>query len=208
MEDSSKTIYSLKELVEEIYDIDKNSNCFDSNYKDLQRIDSALRGSSDYYITKGILKENKDKYVKLIKKIISNDEIKKIVKKIGKNKILTEEEDKKYVEFMLDNFDSGDSLKENIEELKKINKRITKIENEVKYILYGIPKYFECESTDLMNIVLDVYEEGIKKLHQEIKNKCKELDSIDNTVFEEKLIALLKYGEKNLKDEKNLKIKK
>lgn len=204
MKESNKKIYPLSDLVEEIYDTNKDSESFASNYKDLQRIDKVLRGTSDYDRSKGILEENKDKYVETLKKVISNGDIKSIISKIGKEKKLTEEEHNKYTKFILENL-SDDSVKVKVDELDEIGKRISKIESKVKYILNVIPNYFDVESTDLMKIVLDKYEEGINELHDEIKKKCEELDIIDDERYKQKILRTFsKYGEKNL----NMKINK
>ncbi|WP_415339566.1 hypothetical protein, partial [Clostridium perfringens] len=56
-------VYSLRELTTEIYGTEEGDNSFESNYKELQRLDKALRKNSDYSNVKGILEENKDKYV-------------------------------------------------------------------------------------------------------------------------------------------------
>ena len=199
MKDSNKKVYSLSHLVEEIYNIDKDSNSFEANYKDLQRLDKVLRGNSDYDISKGILEENKDKYVETLKKVIANDDIKRIIKKMGSKKEITEEEYKKYTKFMLENL-ADDSMKSKVDELDKIYNKISQIESKIKDILNVIPNYFDVESTDLMKIVLDEYENRIDKLHDDIKKKCKELDVIDDKRYKQKLLrAFSQYGEKNLK---------
>ena len=203
MKDNSKRVYPLSDLVEEIYDTNKDSESFAANYKDLQRIDKVLRGSSDYNKSKGILEENKDKYVKTIKKVIVKGEIKSIINKIRKADTLTEEEHNKYTKFILENL-SDDSVKAKIDELDEIGKRISQIESKVKHILKVIPNYFDVDSTDLMNIVLDKYEKGINELHDEIEKKCKELDAIDDERYRQKLLRTLsQYGEKNLKMKNN-----
>ena len=67
-----------------------------------------------------------------------------------------------------------------------------------------ILNYFDVDSTDLMNIVLDKYEKGINELHDEIEKKCKELDAIDDERYRQKLLRTLsQYGEKNLKMKNN-----
>lgn len=203
-EDAQKKIYPLMDLVEKIYDTDENSESFDANYKDLLRIDKALRGVSDYDISQGILEENKDKYIKTVRKVVGNPDIKRIIKKVGLKKTLTGEEHNKYTKFMLENL-SDDSVKSKVDELDEIVKRISQIESKVKHILNVIPNYFDVESTDLMKIVLDKYEQGINKLHDEIEKQCKELDSIDDERYEQKMLrTFLQYGEKSL----NMKINK
>lgn len=203
-EDAQKKIYPLMDLVEKIYDTDENSESFNANYKDLLRIDKALRGVSDYDISQGILEENKDKYIKTVRKVVGNPDIKRIIKKVGLKKTLTGEEHNKYTKFMLENL-SDDSVKSKVDELDEIVKRISQIESKVKHILNVIPNYFDVESTDLMKIVLDKYENGINELHDEIKKKCKELDSIDDERYEQKMLrTFLQYGEKSL----NMKINK
>lgn len=204
MKESNKKIYPLSDLVEEIYGTNKDSESFASNYKDLQRIDKALRRTSDYDRSKGILEENKYKYVETLKKVIANGDIKSIISKIGKEKKLTEEEHNKYIKFMLENL-SDDSIKVKLDELDEIWNRISKIESEVKYMLNVIPNYFEVESTDLMKILLDKCENGINELHDEIQKKYEELYIIDNERYKHKILrTFFKYGEKNL----NMKINK
>lgn len=199
MKDNSKKVYPLSDLVEEIYNTNKDSGSFASNYKDLQRIDKVLRGTSDYDRSKGILEENKDKYVENLKKVINNGDIRSIINKIGKAKKLTEEEHDKYTKFILENL-SDDSVKAKVDELDEVGKKISQIESKVKYILNVIPNYFDVESTDLMKIVLDKYEDGINRLHAEIEKKCKELDAIDDERYKQKLLKTFnQYGEKNLK---------
>lgn len=203
-EETQKNIYSLSDLVEEIYDIKSDSESFPSNYKDLLRIDKALRGVSDYNVSQGILEENKKKYIQLIKNIIRNPDIKKIVKRIEQNKHLTDEEYNKYTQFMLENL-SDDKVGLKVKELGEIRKRIKSIEYKVRYILNIIPRYFDEESIDLMEIVLDKYEQGINKLHDEIKELCEELDSIDDERYKQKLIRTFsQYTEKNLNIENNI----
>ncbi|MBZ9633390.1 hypothetical protein [Clostridium sp. FP1] len=199
-----KKVYSLSELVEEIYLVNKEtSKNYDACYKELQRIDKVLRGNSDYSMSKGILEDHKEKYVSSIKKIVNDSELKKIIAKIGSNKKLTDEEYKKYTEFMLKNI-NDENIKEKVNDMESIKQKIEKIDSKVKYIINLIPNYFDVESTDLMEIVLDEYEKEIDKLHKKIQERCEELDEIDDMRYKEKLIKTLTgYGSNNIRNMKS-----
>ncbi|AWZ49679.1 hypothetical protein C3495_13115 [Clostridiaceae bacterium 14S0207] len=199
-----KKVYPLSELVEEIYLVNKEtSKNYDACYKELQRIDKVLRGTSDYFMTKGILEDYKEKYILTIKEIVNENELKKIILKIGSNKNLTEQEHKKYTEFMLKNI-NDENVKEKVNDMELIRQKIDKINSKVNYIINVIPNYFDVESTDLMKIVLDEYEKQIDELHKTIQKRCEELDEIDDIRYKEKLIqTLTAYGSNNIKNIKS-----
>lgn len=195
-----KKVYPLSELIEEIYNVNKEtSKNYDACYKELQRIDKALRGGSDYSMTKGILEEHKEKYVSTIKGIVSDSELKKVIFKLSSNKELTEQELKKYNEFMLKNV-SDTNLKEKVNDMDLIRQKIDRITGKVNRAVNIVPNYFEVESTDLMKTVLDEYEKEIDKLHIWMQKRCEELDEIDDIRYKERLMkSLTGYGIGNIK---------
>lgn len=199
-----KKVYPLSKLVGEIYSVNKEtSKNYDACYKELQRIDKVLRGTSDYSMTKGILEDYKEKYVLTIKEIVNDNELKKIILKIDSNKKLTEQEHKRYTEFMLKNI-NDENVKEKVNDMELVRQKIDKINNKVNYIINVIPNYFDVESTDLMKIVLDEYEKEIDKLHERIQKRCEELDEIDDIRYKEKLMKTLTwYGSNNIKNMKS-----
>ena len=198
-----KEVYYLTDLIPEIWDInDYTLKNIKSYEKELQRIDKSLRGTSDFDKTRGILKQNKDKYVRLVKDIVANSEIKKIITKVGKRKELTELENTLYMEFMMEHEDNQE-VKEKIADTLEIEKTVKKIHNEVNHILHVLCNYFDTDSIDLTKIAILEYEAGISSLSKKIKEKCEELDIIDDMRYEEKLRQTFSvYGEKHIKKEK------
>lgn len=194
-----KDVYFLTDLIPEIWDInDYTIQSIDSYKKELQRIDASLRGMSDFNKTQGILRENKDRYVRLVKDIVADREIKRIVTKVGKGKELTESEYTLYMKFMMEHEDNPE-VKEKVEDTIEIEKTVKKIRNEVNHILQVLCDYFDTDSIDLTKAAILQYEEGISRLSREIQQRCEELDVIDNMRYEAKLEATFsKYGDKHI----------
>lgn len=197
-------VYPLTELVEDIYDIDKETaKNYEACYKELQRIDKVLRQISDFSMTTGVVQRNRDRYVLMIRELISDRELKKVIVKISRNKKLTEIEDDMYHEFFYKYIDN-EKDKEIFNGMRLINKKIENITGKVTRFVNIIPTYFDIESTDLMNIVLDEYETKVDELNVWLKKRCEQLDEIDDERYKEKILrGLAQYGVRNIKEEKS-----
>lgn len=201
--EDEKEIYYLTDLIPEIWDInDYTIQNIKAYEKELQRIDKSIRTVSDFGMTTGILKQNKDKYVRLVKDIVSNSVIKKIITKIGNGKELTEQENTLYIEFMMEHEDNQE-IKQKVADTLEIEKTVKKIRKEVNHILHVLCNYFDTDSIDLTKTAILEYEKGISNLSREIEKTCERLDVIDAMRYTERLQQISSaYGDKYINKKK------
>ncbi|MDK0627811.1 hypothetical protein P5F04_13035 [Clostridium perfringens] len=193
-------VYSLRELVPEIYaDVSQNTEAMESHYKELIRIDKAFRSLSDIPESKGIIESCKDNFVNLMKAIISSPDAKKILRKVSQKKEITLEEHILLQSIILENMGKEKELLESkISKYNEFYERIETIDGRMTKLLSFITEYFDEESLFLtdeifsecekkINLILDNFEKEVKELEEYTMNKVKDVDFIDDTIFEEKI---------------------
>lgn len=196
-----KEVYSLRELVKDIYGTSEyKDNSFEANYKELQRIDEVLRQNSDYSQLKGILKENKDKYIGLMKDIVSDSDLKKSIEKLNKGKKVKYEELEHIVNIYLKH---NLQLKDRVDRYNDMHRKLEMIQDKEIGLLKGIIEYFTEE--ELLIVEENIFNDTLKKIElltDEYKNKvdkicreaidtCKYYDKIDDQIYTAKLINTL-----------------
>lgn len=193
-------VYSLRELVPEIYNVNpKDSKAIDAHYKELTRVDKDFRSLSDIPESKGIIESCKDNFVNLMKAIIFSPDARKILRKVSQKKEITIEEHMLLQSIILNN--SGkekDSLKYKISKFEEFFERIESIDERMTGLLSFITEYFDEEALFLtdeifsecekrINLILDNFEKEVKELEEYTMNKVKDVDAIDDMIFEEKI---------------------
>lgn len=200
-------VYSLRELVPEIYGIDPTkSKNVDAHYKELTRVDKLLRGLSDVPESKGIMESYKENYVNLMKAIIFDDgNFKNILNKICNNKKVSNEECMSLINLMLNNL-SGESKRDKVEykisKYDEFYKRIENIEERTTGILSGVVKYFDEDALFLtyevfkdceekISLILDNFEKEIKEVEDYVNLRKGQLDYINDMIFDDKIEKII-----------------
>lgn len=194
-------VYSLKSLVSDIYGTsEKMGTTYEANYKELQRIDKIIRRNSDYSQVKGILKENKDKYVALMKDIVFNNDVKSSIEKLNKGKKITYEEIQTIINIYLKH---DPKLKNRVDTYNDMHRKLEIAQGKAIGILKGIIEYFTVEelliveesifNDTLSKIVLltDEYKNQVDSICKDAIEKCEYYNKIDNQIYTHKLINTL-----------------
>lgn len=215
-------VYSLRELVPYIFGVDENNSSFEANYKELVRLNNIVKYNTDYKHMQGILEENKDNYIRLMKNIIESGDVKKLIKKLNEGKALTNKEFEKIIRVFFDSLGNKKSeVEEKVNKIDSLEERMYKIQNMSVYILKEILTYF-CEDAffltenvfnDIANdmeIILDEYDNKVNNLFKKAKAKCNELDELDDEIYSEKIIKgyISSIENKKFKDKYNRILKK
>ncbi|WP_297639027.1 hypothetical protein [uncultured Clostridium sp.] len=198
---NTQKVYSLRELVPEIFGVGEESNSFESKYKELVRLNNLVKMNTDYSDMQGVLAENKDNYVRLMKNIdTSTDDVKKLIKKFNERKLLTREEFEKIMAVFINSLGTKkDEVKEKIDIINKLEEKMYKIQDENMYILKEVLTYFCDDAIFLtegvfneiakeMQNLLDEHKGKVNNLLKVAKSRFKELDVIDDEIYETKLI--------------------
>ncbi|HFF9301879.1 hypothetical protein ACV3XI_12695 [Clostridium perfringens] len=193
-------VYSLRELVPEIYNVNpKDSKAIDAHYKELNRVDKAFRSLSDVPDSKGIIESCKDNFVNLMRAIIFSHDAKKILRKVSQKKEITLEEHMLLQSIILENMGKEqERLESKISKYNEFYERIETIDGRMTKLLSFITEYFDEESLFLtdeifsecekrINLILDNFEKEVKELEEYTMNKVKDVDSIDDMIYEEKI---------------------
>ncbi len=193
MED--KTIVPLSSLVTDVYGSVKDKDIdYEANLKELQRIDKAIRGQSDYYVTQGIPVANRARFVNFFKKVIENPDIKKLIIKYDKNKTLNSDEFIKLHNFYIE-VEQDANIKEKFMRTKKINEQMERIivkEESIRKMIYC---YFDEDCSDIVDKLLDQYEQKLDMIKEELVEECKKLSDEDDKRFFERLMRTYElYG--------------
>ena len=193
-------VYSLRELVPEIFGVDENSEIFESNYKELVRLNNIVKYNTDYRYLQGVSEENKDNYVRLMKNIIESGDVKKLIKKFNEEKEFTNEEFEKIKNIFLNSLGNERSeVEAKINKVELLEERMYGIQNRSIYILREVLTYFCDEALFLtegvfndianeMEAILDEYDNKVNNLLKKAKIKCNELDDLDDEIYINKII--------------------
>lgn len=217
-----KEVYSLKELVKDIYGVEENvglGNTFEANYKELQRLDKVIRQNSNYSNLKGILAVNKERYVNFIKDIISNSELKKSVEDLNKGKKISYEKLQAVIEVYLK---YNDDLRFRVERYNYMHNQVEIIQGKSIGILKAIIEYFNEE--ELLLVEEMIFNDTLKKIENvtsEYKRQiemicndaiktCQYYDKIEDRIYISKLMKTLipSIESKKFMDQYNKEIKK
>lgn len=193
MED--KTIVPLSSLVTDVYGSVKDKDIdYEANLKELQRIDKAIRGQSDYYVTQGIPVANRARFVNFFKKVIENPDIKKLIIKYDKNKTLNSDEFIKLHNFYIE-VEQDAKIKEKFIRTKKISEQMERIivkEESIRKMIYC---YFDEDCSDIVDKLLDQYEQKLDMIREELVEECKKFSDEDDKRFFERLMRTYElYG--------------
>lgn len=193
-------VYSLRELVPEIFGVDENREMFEANYKELVRLNNIVKYNTDYRYLQGVSEENKDNYVRLMKNIIESGDVKKLIKKFNEEKKFTNEEFEKIKNIFLNSLGNERSeVEAKINKVELLEERMYGIQNRSIYILGEVLTYFCDEALFLtegvfndianeMEAILDEYDNKVNNLLKKAKIKCNELDDLDDEIYINKII--------------------
>lgn len=191
-------VYSLRELTTEIYGTEEGDNSFESNYKELQRLDKALRKNSDYSNVKGILEENKDKYVDFIKDILKEGLGNSLIKCNNGKNVSNKDLEKINSIYLKHN----NPLKAKLEAYNYMTKKIVDIQSKSISILDSIRGYFTEElifkekeifdnTLDEINKLTEEYNQRVNQVYENAKKTCESYDDMDNFLYTQKVIKTL-----------------
>lgn len=193
-------VYSLRELVPEIFGVDENREMFEANYKELVRLNNIVKYNTDYRYLQGVSEENKDNYVRLMKNIIESGDVKKLIKKFNEEKKFTNEEFEKIKNIFLNSLGNERSeVEAKINKVELLEERMYGIQNRSIYILREVLTYFCDEALFLtegvfndianeMEAILDEYDNKVNNLLKKAKIKCNDLDDLDDEIYINKII--------------------
>ena len=197
---TGKRIVPLSSLVEEIYGSVKEKDAdYEANLKELQRIDKAMRGQSDFALTNGILAENRDRFVHFVKQVVRNPGIKKLIIKQGQNKRLTLDEFITLRDFYIDT-EKDQTIKEEFIRNKKINEQLERVITKELAIRTMIFCTFDENSSDIAEDLLNRYEEKLDKIRNELIEECKKNSNLDDQRFYERMIRTFEVYDTHIND--------
>ncbi|WP_338631017.1 hypothetical protein [Clostridium baratii] len=215
-------VYSLRELVPYIFEVDENNSSFEANYKELVRLNNIVKYNTDYKHMQGIPEENKDNYIRLMKNIIESGDVKKLIKKFNEGKSLKNEEFEKIIGVFFASLGNGkNEVEGKVNRLHSLEERMYELQDRSTYILKEVLTYF-CDDAfflteDIFNdiandmeIILDEYDNKVKNLLKKAKAKCNELDELDDEIYSEKIIKgyISSIANKKFRDKYNRILKK
>lgn len=199
---TGKRIVPLSSLVEEIYGSVKEKDAdYEANLKELQRIDKAMRGQSDFALTNGILAENRDRFVHFVKQVVRNPGIKKLIIKQGQNKRLTLDEFITLRDFYIDT-EKDQTIKEEFIRNKKINEQLERVITKELAIRTMIFCTFDENSSDIAEDLLNRYEEKLDKIRNELIEECKKNSNLDDQRFYERMIRTFEVYDTHINEKK------